>query len=242
MVISGMESRSPLGASLFHALTAAAAGDVATRGGRFSGLAVERDKLEPEIGLYGAPIGSDFQDRTVTTTVDDITVKIDVARVAKGASADGAAAGTSATQTVHVRITHTVDPLSGQRTDEVVDAGAPSAGQLDPGTLDDVSRALHDGDGVMRGTASITDHRTVRHTYYKSALERNAQGQLQTVQRVSQDTSSFDFMDEANSAVALDGARTSATAAQLAQGLADQYSSDAFLQTHLPGLTISAHA
>ncbi len=115
MLVSGGGSASWLGHSLSEALTRAADGTPPAARAAFQSLSIEQDPLSADIALYGVPETGGFQDRTVTTTVDEIELKIDVARVTKGGSDTAGARGDAATETVRIRVETTVDPLTGQR-------------------------------------------------------------------------------------------------------------------------------
>ena len=193
--------------------------------------------------MYGPPETGGFQDRTVTTTVDEIALKVDVARVAKPGSDAAGASGESTTETLRIRIETTVDPVSGRQTQKVVTPDQASTGALAPKDLARIAAELADGKGALRGVVSIDDHRTVTHTRYQTLLARDAHGTLTQTHQISTDEAAFDFTDTALSSVGFDAANANVeTSAQIARRLADEYSSPAALAAHIPGLSAAAQA
>ena len=156
MVVSGSGSASWLGHSLSEALTRAADGTLSAARAAFQSLSIEQDPLAADIALYGVPETGGFQDRTVTTTVDEIELKIDVARVTKGGADVAGARGDSATEMVHIRVETTVDPLTGQRTRVTTDPQQATSGALDAKELDRIAGGLADGQGAFQGVIRST--------------------------------------------------------------------------------------
>jgi len=240
MVISGIGSGSGLGHSLFQAMTRAGVGTPAASQTDFASLNVGNDPLQPHFGASLSTGASGFQDRIVTTTVDDIALKVDVSRVVKGVPGGASASGDSTTETFRIRVETTVDPLTGQQTQKVVNPEPGSSSPLDPQELNQIADQLARGKGSLQGVVSIDDQRTVTNTYYRTLLARDAQGHLVQTHQISSDSDTFSFTDTAKSTVAFDAANPNVeTSAQIAQRLLGEYSSEVSLSAYIPGLNIA---
>lgn len=243
MMIPGVGGFSGLGSSLFQSMTRATAGAPLPRSSDFATLSIGSDPLAPDTGAYAPPLMAGFEDRTVTTTIDDIVLKVDVSRVVKGAADSTSTSGDSATETLRIRVETTADPITGQQTRRVVDPAVSSAGALDSKTVNALAEELANGQGALQGVVSIQDHRTIAHTYYKTVLTRGDDGKLVAEHRISSDSRSLDLADEAKSTVGFDASEASRlTPETIARALAGEYSSQTYLAMHIPGLAIEASA
>jgi hypothetical protein len=190
-------------------------------------------------GSFVLPGGYGSFDRTVTTTVDDISVKVDVSRVVKNASTPDNAA----TDTVQIQIKTVYDPSSGKKTTTVIDPVTGGSADLSDAQISAIEAQLADGKGALAGDVSIDDQRTNTQTTYKTLLEPDANGKLQSVQTASTDTSSQQYSDDVKSATSFDASNdTVGSAADVAASLLEKFTTPDWLHANLPGLGISVQA
>ena len=194
----------------------------------------------PNIGT-----GSDSFDRTVTTTTDDITITVNVARVQKGGTpAATDASGPSETgETVHLEIKTIDDSLSGKQQKIVVDPTQAANANISGAQLAGIESDLIDGTGVYAGNVAIDDQRTITQKVDQTLLEPDATGKLQSVQTSTTQSETADYTATEKSQQAFDAtAGTADTAESVASALIKTFSSNDWLGANIPGLHISAQA
>ena len=117
------------------------------------------------------------------------------------------------------------------------------ARDVDPQTLARITSQLQDGAGRIQGAVDIRDERTTTETRYATSLQRDERGRLVERHDISTSASTATFTDRAESAALFDPSLPeSATAKGIAGNLLAQYSADASLLAHIPGLRIAAES
>jgi hypothetical protein len=173
---------------------------------------------------------SAFEDHTVYTTTDDITISLSVSRIVGTASGAKAEQGT---ETVHEVVTTTTDSLSGTTTKVVKTATTP--GSNDATVTAAQAAAVSGSQAQLDGNLTITDHRTTTETTYSTNLTGSPSDPatqqtitLSTVSTVTDDLSknqTLSFVDPQN-------APSVVTALQ---SLASTYTANSTLTTLLTG-------
>jgi hypothetical protein len=190
--------------------------------------------------------GSDSFDRTVTTTTDDITITVNVARVQNGGVAANATDSTDPTQTgetIHLEIKTTDDSLSGKSQKIIVDPTEAASANISDAQLASIESNLADGTGVYAGTVSIDDQRTITQKVDQTSLVPDASGTLQSVESSSTQTFTGEFDAHEKSQQAFDATTgDSDDSRKVASALVKTFSSTGWLGANIPGLHISASA
>jgi hypothetical protein len=133
----------------------------------FSDLARAQNQIE-DFGREPAPAPfplSPWEDHTVYTTTDDITISIDVSRTVGTASGPKAEQGTAV---IHEIVTTTNDSLHGTTTKTVVTSTAPGS-QASTATAAQAA-AVAGGGAQIDESVSITDKRTATETDYSTEM------------------------------------------------------------------------
>ena len=232
-------------ASTLHGALLSAADPGAARSLSTGSASTAGDPLDP--GSFVLPGGyGDGYGRTVTTTVDEITIDVNVTRVTKDGAADaasGAAPDNSAGDTYHIQVTTVYDPSTGKTTRSVIDPVKATSGTVDNAQIDAIERKLQDGDGVLAGNVSIDDQRSTTQTVYKTVLEPDGTGHLQSVRTEESQSSSLEYSDKVKSASTFDATDPDVgSATDVATSLLGKFTSSDWLNANIPGLHISEQA
>jgi hypothetical protein len=108
---------------------------------------------------------SPWEDHTVYTTTDDITIAISASTVSSGASGTQAQQGT---QLIHEVVTTTTDSLTGTITKKVVTSTQPDSLEVSPTAAQ--SGAVAGGKAQVSAKVTISDVRTTTETEYATTI------------------------------------------------------------------------
>jgi hypothetical protein len=187
--------------------------------------------------------GANSFDRTVTTTTDEITITVNVARIQKGGVAPDPTDPTETGETVHLQIQTVDDSLSGKQTKVIVDPVEAASANISDSQIAAIESNLINGTGVYAGNVSIDDQRTITQKVNQTLLEPDAAGTLQSVQTSTSQTETADYSDYEKSQQAFDATTGTADASTtVTASLLKTFSSLDWLQASIPGLHVSAQA
>jgi len=190
--------------------------------------------------------GADSFDRTVTTTTDDITITVNVARVQNGGVGPDPTDGSDPSETgetVQLEIQTIDDSLSGKQTKIIVDPVEAANANISDAEIADIESKLIDGTGAYAGYVSIDDQRTTTQKVDQTLLEPDSAGTLQSVQSSSSQTVTADYTADDSSRQSFDATTATAdTSTAVAASLLKTFSSTDWLDANIPGLHISAQA
>jgi len=202
------------------------------------------DSLFTDTPAGGA--GDDSFDRTVTTTTDEITITVNVARVQQGGVAPdstGSSDPAEAGETVHLEIQTIDDSLAGKQTKVIVDPVEAASADISDSEIAGIESKLVAGSGAYAANVSIDDQRTITQRVDQTLLEPDAAGTLQSVETSSSQTVTADYSAEENSQQTFDATTGTADAATtVAAALLKTFSSTDWLGANIPGLHVSAQA
>ncbi len=219
--------------------------------GTSSGLAAAQTTGGDPLFTGTPPIGAgaDSFDRTVTTTTDDITITVNVARVQNGGvtpaatDASGASDPAQVGETVQLEIKTIDDSLTGKQQKIIVDPVEAASSSISDAEIAGIESKLLSGTGAYAGNVSIDDQRTITQKVDQTVLVPDAAGRLQSVETSSSNTVTADYSADQTSRQDFDATTgTAETATSLTAALLKTFSSTDWLGANIPGLVISAQA
>jgi hypothetical protein len=189
--------------------------------------AIEDEGKAPTLRYF--PL-STWEDHTVYTTTDNITIVVSASRVTGSASGAKVEQGT---ETIHEVVTTTTDSLKGTTTSKVVTASQP--GSTSTGASAAEEAAVSGGRAELEAKVTIVDQRTTTEIDYSTTMSENATSPS-TSQNIAISTvsdASEDFSDEQT--LSFDDPQNTPQVTDAIKALASTYGADSTLSGILTG-------